>query len=306
MSSLTVSWPVRASSAKQCMGGSDGEKVLILVGTKKGAFILESDAEAPILDAARPVLRHMADSPCHRRSGHGHDFGGGGNEWFGPAVWKSTDLGATWTHSSEGLAYGEGKDPIKAVWSLAPSNGRLYAGVEPAGLFLSDDDGARWQHVGGLRDHPTRPQWQPGGIGLVLHSLVPHPTDDRQLWVGISSVGVFHTADGGESWTTRNQGTRCDYLPEEQRYPEYGPVRALPCASARHAGPALPAEPLRHVSQRRWREELGQHRGRAALQLRLPRRHPSARPRNALSPAAQWRHQGPLCAGRQGRRLAHP
>ena len=68
-------------------------------------------------------------------------YGGGGNEWFGPAVWKSTDLGATWTHSSEGLAYPEGEEPIKSVWSLARRNGSLYAGVEPAGLFRSDDGG---------------------------------------------------------------------------------------------------------------------------------------------------------------------
>ena len=198
------------------------EKILIIVGTKKGAFILESDAarrswtqRGPFCDTW-PVHHAIADPATATI------FAGGGNEWFGPAVWKSTDFGASWTHSSEGISYGEGKDPIKAVWSLAPSNGRLYAGVEPAGLFLSDDDGQRWQHVGGLRDHPTREHWQPGGAGLILHSLVPHPTDDRQLWVGISSVGVFHSADGGENWTTRNQGTRCDFLPEEQRYPEYG------------------------------------------------------------------------------------
>ncbi len=197
-------------------------KILVLVGTKKGAFILESDVtrrtwtqRGPFCDTW-PVHHAIADPATATI------FAGGGNEWFGPAVWKSTDLGATWTHSSEGISYGEGKDPIKAVWSLAPSNGRLYAGVEPAGLFLSDDDGQRWQHVGGLRDHPSREHWQPGGAGLILHSLVPHPTDDRQLWVGISSVGVFHSADGGENWTPRNQGTRCDFLPEEQRYPEYG------------------------------------------------------------------------------------
>jgi photosystem II stability/assembly factor-like uncharacterized protein len=105
---------------------------------------------------------------------------------------------------------------------VAPAAGSLYAGVEPAGLFESRDGGQSWRHVAGLRDHPTRPHWQPGGAGLILHSLVPHPRDDRQLWVGISSAGVFHSADGGESWEPRNQGTRCDFLPEEQRYPEYG------------------------------------------------------------------------------------
>jgi|EndMetStandDraft_9_1072997.scaffolds.fasta_scaffold77657_1 photosystem II stability/assembly factor-like uncharacterized protein len=197
-------------------------KVLILIGTKKGAFILESDASRRSWELRGPLCdtwptQHVVGDPES-----GAIYGGGGNEWFGPAVWKSTDLGETWTHSSEGLAYPEGETPVKTVWSLAQRNGRLYAGVEPAGLFVSDDKGQSWQHVSGLRDHPTRPNWQAGGGGLNLHSIVPHATDDRQMWVGMSSVGVFHTADGGESWAPRNQGTRCDFLPEEQRYPEYG------------------------------------------------------------------------------------
>jgi photosystem II stability/assembly factor-like uncharacterized protein len=210
-------------------------KVLLLVGTKKGAFILESDAgrrswalRGPYCDAW-PVHHMIADQAA------GTIYAGGGNEWFGPAVWKSTDLGESWTHSSEGLAYQEGETPVKAVWSLSPGKGRLYAGVEPAGLFLSDDDGASWKHVNGLRDHPSRELWQPGGGGLILHSLVPHQTDDRQLWVGISSAGVFHTADGGESWEPHNKGTRCDFLPEEQRYPELGQ-----CVHCLVAAPGMP------------------------------------------------------------------
>jgi photosystem II stability/assembly factor-like uncharacterized protein len=137
-------------------------------------------------------------------------------------VWKSADLGATWTHSSEGLAYQAGEQPIKSVWSLAAAGGALYAGVEPAGLFRSADGGASWQHVAGLREHPSCPNWQPGGGGLILHSLVPHPTAAQRLWIGISAAGVFYTEDGGATWAPRNQGTRCDFLPEGQRYPEYG------------------------------------------------------------------------------------
>jgi photosystem II stability/assembly factor-like uncharacterized protein len=197
-------------------------KVLILVGTKKGAFIFESDVKRCSWSLSGPhcdawPMNHVIADPATDTI-----YGAGGNEWFGPAVWTSTDLGKTWSHTSEGLAYPEGETPVKTVWSLAPSNGRLYAGVEPAGLFLSDDNGTSWKHVEGLTKHPSRPNWQPGGIGLVLHSLVPHATDDRQLWVGISSVGVFHTHDGGESWTPRNKGTRADYNPEDQRYPEMG------------------------------------------------------------------------------------
>ena len=197
-------------------------KVLILIGTKKGAFILESDAERRSWELRGPFcetwpMNHVIADPAT-----GTIYGGGGSEWFGPAVWKSGDLGATWTHSSAGLAYPEGETPIKAVWSLARSGSSLYAGVDPAGLFRSDDDGESWSHLGGLRNHPSRPHWNPGGAGLILHSLLPHPDDAKRLWVGISAAGVFHTADGGETWETRNRGTRADFLPEGENYPEFG------------------------------------------------------------------------------------
>jgi len=198
------------------------ETVLVLIGTKKGAFVMKSDATRRNWALQGPYCETW---PIHHMIGDastGAIYAGGGNEWFGPAVWRSGDLGANWTHSSEGLSYGEGEAPINAVWSLARRNGRLYAGVEPAGLFVSGDAGASWQPISGLREHPSREHWQPGGGGLILHSLVPHPDDDNQIWVGISTAGVFYSADGGETWTPRNKGTRCDFLPEEQRYPEFG------------------------------------------------------------------------------------
>jgi photosystem II stability/assembly factor-like uncharacterized protein len=211
------------------------QKVLLLIGTRKGAFILESGIDRRSWQLRGPYcetwpMNHVIADPAT-----GTIFGAGGNEWFGPAVWKSTDLGATWTHSSDSLAYQAGEQPIKSVWSLAPGRGRLYAGVEPAGLFRSDDDGQSWTHVAGLRNHPSRPDWQPGGGGLILHSLVRHPEDDDQIWVGISAAGVFHTADGGETWEPRNRGTRADFLPEGQNYPEYGQ-----CVHSLVMAPGLP------------------------------------------------------------------
>jgi photosystem II stability/assembly factor-like uncharacterized protein len=198
------------------------KRILILVGTKKGAFILDSDPDRRAWTQRGPLCETWPLNHVIGDAATGTLYAGGGNEWFGPAVWKSTDLGESWTHSSEGLAYDPGAPAVKSVWSLAAADGCLYTGVEPAGLFRSSDGGQSWQHVAGLQQHPTRPNWQPGGAGLILHSLVTHPTDAQQIWVGISSAGVFHTADGGASWAPRNQGTRCDYLPEEQRYPEYG------------------------------------------------------------------------------------
>lgn len=197
-------------------------RVHILLGTKKGAFILDSDANRRDWSLRGPYCETWPTNHVIADPVSGTIYAGGGNEWFGPAVWKSTDLGHSWTHSSQGLSYPPGQDAVTSVWSLGLRDGQLYAGVHPAGLFRSDNSGETFDHVAGLQNHPTRPKWQPGGAGLILHSIVTHPDDPRQLWVGISSVGVFHTADGGETWETRNTGTRCDYLPEADRYPEFG------------------------------------------------------------------------------------
>ena len=197
-------------------------KVLVLLGTRKGVFILESDTERRSWGLRGPYCETWPINHVIADKATGVIYGGGGNAWFGPAVWTSTDQGTTWTHASRGLAYEAGEQPIKSVWSIAAHRGRLYAGVEPAGLFCSDDGGRSFTHVAGLRDHPSRAGWQPGGGGLILHSLVLHPQDDNQIWAGISAAGVFHSADGGETWEARNRGTRADFLPEGQNYPETG------------------------------------------------------------------------------------
>ena len=205
----------------------------LLIGTKKGLFVLSGDEDRRRWSLDGP---HCQTWPIHHAvaAPDGAILAGGGNEWFGPAVWRSEDGGRSWTHSSEGLAYPAGEDPVKAVWSLSARNGAVYAGVEPAGLFRSTDGGASWDHVGALRDHPSRAQWQPGGGGLILHHILSDPESPDRLWVGISTAGVFHSADGGASWEPRNTGTRMDYLPEGQRYPEVGQcVHALAMAAGR-------------------------------------------------------------------------
>ncbi len=103
---------------------------------------------------------------------------------------------------------------------MTPANGSIYAGVEPAGLFRSDDRGATWSHVSALRDHPSRPDWQPGAGGLICHTIVAHPDDPQRMWVAISAVGTFATEDGGASWEARNHGVVACFQPD--LHPETG------------------------------------------------------------------------------------
>lgn len=264
-----------------------GTRVLILLGTKKGAFILESGAERRGWELRGPFCETWPMNHVVGDAATGTIFAGGGSAWFGAAVWRSDDLGRNWEHSSAGLAYAAGAEPVKAVWSLAVGHGGLYAGVEPAGLFRSEDGGRNWGHLGGMQDHPTRPHWQPGGAGLILHSLVPHPTQAGRLWVGISAAGVFHTADGGRTWEPRNQGTRADFMPEGQRYPAFGQ-----CVHCLVMAPAMTERLYQQNHCGMYRsDDGGQHwesiEGGAALELRLPRGGASARPGHALSAAAQ-------------------
>ena len=202
------------------------DRVALLIGTPKGAFILDGDASRRDWSVRGPLCEGW---PIHDISVHpesGALLAGGGSPWYGPAVWRSDDLGRSWTHSSEGLTYGDDGPKLKTVWNVTASNGTagsrtIYAGVEPAGLFRSEDGGATWTHVEGLTNHPTRPEWQPGNGGLILHSIVPHREDRNRVWVGISAVGAFETRDGGATWETRNKGVRAEFNPED-RYPEFG------------------------------------------------------------------------------------
>ena len=197
-------------------------RTLLLLGTPKGAFIAASDGDRREWRLGTPLCDGWPVHDISVDRSSGALLAGAGSPWFGPAVWRSDDLGATWTHSSEGLTYGDDGPKVATVWNVtAGIDGTIYAGGEPAGLFRSKDGGATWEHVEGLTNHPTRPDWQPGAGGLILHTIVPHPTDPQRLWVGISSVGVFETRDGGATWHTRNRGTRAEFNPAD-RYPEWG------------------------------------------------------------------------------------
>ena len=152
------------------------ERTALLVGTRKGLFVLDGDAERETWTVRGPLCDGWPIHDAIVDPATGAIFAGGGSNWYGPAVWRSDDLGETWSHSSEGMTYGDDGEKIATIWSLATGPGdAMYAGVEPAGLFRSDDRGATWQHVEGLTNHPSRPEWQPGNGGLILHSIVPSP-----------------------------------------------------------------------------------------------------------------------------------
>lgn len=196
------------------------QRLALLIGTPKGAFILDGDADRRSWSLRGPLCDAWPIHDISVDAASGALLAGGGSPWYGPAVWRSDDLGETWTHSSEGLTYGDDGPKVKTVWNVTATDGLIYAGVEPAGLFRSRDAGATWEHIEGLTNHPTRPEWQPGAGGLILHSIVPHRTDPDRVWVGISAVGAFETQDGGKSWATRNGGVRADFSPVQ--YPEFG------------------------------------------------------------------------------------
>jgi len=131
----------------------------ILVGTRKGAFLVDPDTgpggmRGPFCDTW-PV-QHVTHDPAT-----GILYAASGSPWYGPTVWRSTDGGATWTQSGAGLTYGSDGPAVTPVWNIMPTNGALYAGVEPAGLFRSEDAGVTWTHVAGLREHPSLPTWHP-------------------------------------------------------------------------------------------------------------------------------------------------
>jgi photosystem II stability/assembly factor-like uncharacterized protein len=196
------------------------ERCVLLVGTSKGAFVLDGDAARSNWDLRGPLCEGWPIHDLTVDPATGAILAGGGSTWYGPAIWRSDDLGETWTHSSEGLTYGDDGPNVVTIWNVTPAHGALYAGIEPAGLFRSDDGGTTWQHVEGLTNHPTRPKWVPGAGGLCLHSIVAHPTDPGRMWVAASAVGAFETRDGGLTWETRNKGVRAEFMPN--RYPEFG------------------------------------------------------------------------------------
>src|SRR6266581_3162762 len=229
-------------------------RVRVLVGTRKGAFVLTSDGKRGRWDVNGPYFAgwetyHMKGSPADANRLYASQTSG----WFGQIIQRSDDGGKTWTQpgtppgepttTPEGMPKGEsnkfvydtsaetgkplmthqfydGKQrpwEFKRVWHLEPSltdADTVYAGVEDAALFRSTDGGKNWKELSGLRGHGTGPHWQPGAGGMCLHTILLDPSDPKRIYIAISAAGAFRTDDGGKTWRPINKGLYSEYIPE--------------------------------------------------------------------------------------------
>ncbi len=228
--------------------------VRVLVGTRKGAFILTSDGMRKKWDVSGPFfagweIYHMKGSPVDPDRLYASQCSG----WFGQIIQRSDDGGKTWhqpgTPGGEpaaapgGMPKGESNKFVydtspdsgkpltthqwydgkphpwefKRVWHLEPSLNdpdTVYAGVEDAAIFRTTDGGKTWHELPGLRSHGSAPNWQPGAGGMCLHTIVIDPTRPERIYTAISAAGVFRTDDGGRTWTPKNQGLRSEFIPD--------------------------------------------------------------------------------------------
>ncbi|HYS99831.1 MAG TPA: exo-alpha-sialidase [Thermoplasmata archaeon] len=200
--------------------------VVVSVGTKKGGFLFHSadrrkwSVEGPYIAGA--AVYHMMLDPRDGRTVYAASPHVA--EPWGPTVYRGrAGESLKPTESSPKFKEGSGL-AVTRLWHIEPGTAdspeTIYAGAEPASLFRSDDRGDRWEDIESLNYHPTRKDWQAGGGGLCLHSILVDPKNKRHLMIGISAVGAFETKNGGASWTTENKGVRAEFQPN--KYPEWG------------------------------------------------------------------------------------
>jgi photosystem II stability/assembly factor-like uncharacterized protein len=222
--------------------------VRLLVGTRKGAFVLTSDGKREKWDVSGP---HFAGWEIYHVKGSPVDpnrlYASQSSSWFGQIIQRSDDGGKTWvqpgtapgepTTTPDGTPIPESNKFVydgvpgthqwydgtqhpwefKRVWHLEPSLSDLntvYAGVEDAALFRSTDGGKSWHELSGLRKHDTGPKWQPGAGGMCLHTILIDPTNQDRIFVAISAAGPFRTDDGGKTWTPINRGLHSQFMPD--------------------------------------------------------------------------------------------
>lgn len=190
----------------------------VLVGTKKGLFVLRGDGPGAFEVVTRQfpgnvvefAMRDPRTGTYYASVTHGH---------FGPRLMLADDPTGEW-EVAEGIAFPEGADiSLERIWVVQPgeADGLLYAGVDPAALFVSTDGGRTWALNEALWAERIAGDWQPGLGGLALHSICPWPGDPQRLAIGVSAAGVWLTEDGGDSWRTGYTGLVPGYMPEDMR-----------------------------------------------------------------------------------------
>jgi photosystem II stability/assembly factor-like uncharacterized protein len=205
--------------------------VRVLVGTRKGAFVLTSDGKRASWDVSGP---HFAGWEIYHVTGSPADpnrlFASQSTSWFGQLIQRSDDAGTNWQPVGNQFQY-EGVPgthqwydgtphpwEFARVWHLEPSltdPETVFAGVEDAALFRSTDSGESWQELAGLREHGSGPSWQPGAGGMCLHTIILDPSDAKRMFVAISAAGVFRTDDAGKTWRPANHGLHSEGIPDE-------------------------------------------------------------------------------------------
>src|SRR5476649_1114355 len=204
--------------------------VRVLVGTRKGAFILTADGKRDTWTISEPQfdgweLFHIKGSPVNPDRLYASQSSG----WFGQLIQRSDDGGRTWTPVGNKFEYASVPGThqwydgtphpweFKRVWHLEPSltdPDTVYAGVEDAAMFKTVDGGQTWTELHGLREHGSGARWTPGAGGMCLHTIVLDPVNPDRMFIAISAAGAFRTDDGGASWTPINQGLRSSHIPD--------------------------------------------------------------------------------------------
>jgi photosystem II stability/assembly factor-like uncharacterized protein len=190
-------------------------KTVLLVGTRKGCFVLESDEGRRDWELRGPFCEGWPIYHAIHAAESGMIYAAAASEWHGSSIWRSPDLGETWQQSSEGLNYGDTGLKLSKVSGLTASNGRLFVGAEMPGVFESRDGGETWSLLTTLDGQPGRESWNdpanqpPGHLGVP--AILPHPDDPSRYWAVVQGIGIFETTDDGTSWTPRNRGLRADW-----------------------------------------------------------------------------------------------
>jgi photosystem II stability/assembly factor-like uncharacterized protein len=190
----------------------------LVVGTKKGVFLLEGEPGSGFEVTTRAFAGEPVDFAT-RDPRTGRAFATVTSPFYGPKIFYTDDPSSSgeW-QQAQGIELPKGgEQALERIWVIAPGegDGALYAGGDPGVLFESHDGGATWELNAGLWEQPSRPQWQPGGGGLCLHSISTWPGDPDRLAVAISAAGMWLTEDGGRTWRRGNEGLNPRYLPED-------------------------------------------------------------------------------------------